>query len=32
MAENNVLKTEINMLRENEARNEHLKDGNDELL
>ena len=30
--ENRVLKTEINLLRENEARNEQLRDGNEELL
>ena len=32
MQENRVLKTEINLLRENEARNEQLRDGNEELL
>jgi hypothetical protein len=32
LQENRVLKTEINLLRENEARNEQLRDGNEELL
>jgi len=32
MQENRALKTEINLLRENEARNEQLRDGNEELL
>jgi outer membrane protein TolC len=32
MQENRVLKTEINLLRENEARNEQLREGNEELL
>lgn len=32
MQENRALKTEIALLRENEARNEQLRDGNEELL
>lgn len=32
LQENRVLKTEINLLRENEARNGQLRDGNEELL